>query len=48
VDPIVQLAKTWRQGYAGRQLTNALRSWGTSEPVLRRFGGDAGEIDSRV
>jgi hypothetical protein len=44
VDPIVQLAKTWRQGYAGCQLTEALRSWGASEPVLRRFGGDPNRV----
>jgi hypothetical protein len=44
VDPIVQLAKTWRQGYAGRQLTEALRSWAAGEPVLRRFGGDPNRV----
>ncbi|MBA3841930.1 MAG: hypothetical protein H0X39_04815 [Actinobacteria bacterium] len=44
MDPIVQLAKTWRQGYAAGQLTEALRCWGTSEPVLRRFGGDPNRV----
>jgi DNA-directed RNA polymerase specialized sigma24 family protein len=44
VDPIVQLAKTWRQGYAGRQLTEALHSWAAGEPVLRRFCGDPNRV----
>lgn len=44
MDPIVQLAKTWRQGYAGRRLAERLRSWAVGEPVLRRFGGDPDRV----
>jgi hypothetical protein len=40
VDPILQLATTWRRGFAGTQLADELRTWGEQEePVLRRFGG---------
>jgi DNA-directed RNA polymerase specialized sigma24 family protein len=44
VDPIVQLAKTWRQGYAGQRLAAQLRSWAASEPALRRFDGDPNRV----
>jgi hypothetical protein len=40
VDPILQLATTWRRGYAGTRLGEQLRAWGEREPVLRRFGGE--------
>lgn len=40
MDPILQLATTWRRGHAGRQLAHQLRGWGEREPVLRRFGGE--------
>jgi DNA-directed RNA polymerase specialized sigma24 family protein len=40
VDPILQLASSWRRGYAAKQLAEALRHWGEREPSLRRFGGE--------
>ena len=40
MDPILQLAQTWRQGFTGRRLAGHLRSWGEREPALRRFAGD--------
>lgn len=40
MDPILQLATTWRRGYAGKRLAEELRRWGEPEPVLRRFGGE--------
>ena len=41
MDPIVQLAKTWRQGSAGARLNARLRAWSVDEPSLVRFGGSA-------
>jgi DNA-directed RNA polymerase specialized sigma24 family protein len=41
VDPIVQLAKTWRQGSAGTRLNAHLRAWSAEEPSLVRFAGSA-------
>jgi DNA-directed RNA polymerase specialized sigma24 family protein len=40
VDPILQLATTWRRGFAGARLASELRRWGAREPLLRRFGGE--------
>jgi hypothetical protein len=39
VDPFLQLATTWRQGFAGKLLAEQLRRWGEGEQALRRFGG---------
>lgn len=44
MDPIVQLAMTWRQGFAGKRLAERLRVWGESEPALRRFGADPSRL----
>jgi hypothetical protein len=44
VDPVLQLATTWRQGYAGKQLAEQLRRWGEREPALRRFDGEPGRL----
>lgn len=44
MDPILQLASTWRRGYAGRRLAEALRGWGEPEPLLRRFGGEPEQL----
>ncbi len=41
MDPIVQLAKTWRQGSAGARLNARLRAWAADEPSLVRFAGSA-------
>jgi hypothetical protein len=40
MDPLMQLASSWRRGYAGRRLGAELRAWGVREPKLHRFGGD--------
>ena len=40
MDPIVQLAQSWRQGFAGRRLSQQLRGWGEAEPALARFDGN--------
>ena len=39
MDPIVQLARTWRQGFAGQQLAQRLRCWSEGDQVLARFEG---------
>jgi hypothetical protein len=44
VDPIVQLATTWRRGLAGKRLAERLRIWGETEPALRRFGADPSRL----
>lgn len=39
MDPILQLATTWRRGYAGKRLAQQLLAWGERERVLHRFAG---------
>ena len=40
MDPLMQLATSWRRGYAGKRLGDDLRAWGVREPELQRFAGD--------
>lgn len=44
MDPILQLARTWRQGFAGERLAAQLRSWRENEPALRRFADDPARL----
>ena len=41
MDPIVQLASTWRQGPGRARLNTRLRAWSSEEPSLVRFEGSA-------
>lgn len=44
MDPIVQLTKSWRQGFAGQRLAKQLRCWAECEPTLLRFAGDPARL----